>query len=153
MIIIMSGLPYSGKTTYVDSNHNDSIVIDPKNYYPDDFESLDKEERSEIAIAAWGLSVSELYDEIKSERDSSIIVHDTCGSSISYLLDTCLVARNNKHKIRFIYVNTPLKVCRKRSGGEIDDSVFRRYIKKFKDILPIMKKQANEFTIIDGKSE
>lgn len=150
MIIIMCGLPASGKSTLVDLVFDDSTkVIRPEDYVPQNADKLDTEVYKSIKIAAWNVAIDLFREEAHDGKLSDIIVLDMCNRDIAAIISILRFARARGHEVILLYLNSSREACIRRSGLAPD--IIDKYIDSLKDSLPKYKVECNNFMVARNK--
>lgn len=154
MITIMVGLPCSGKSVFVKTLEklagDNLLSIRPEAIYPDNINSMPEEERRDYHIAAWDVCIEQLYDNLNKDIN---IVLDTCGSDNSFISDLVVDSKRENHEVLIVYVHARKAECIRRArkiGRVIEESVWDRYIAKFKEVVPEYKEKATHFLVVRG---
>ncbi|MDP1712569.1 MAG: AAA family ATPase [Candidatus Nanopelagicaceae bacterium] len=112
MLIVMAGLPKSGKTTFASRLKNVTL------YSPDlslpDLSDADEEKRKQYRIAAWDISLRATSIFIRKKSDEEIVVFDTTGSNISTienLFDLCVA---HDHRFLYFFIHDSMERCTDR---------------------------------------
>lgn len=137
MLVIMAGLPCSGKTTFVESlveelkkstNCTSIIVVDPTIGYPPDIDTYQADIKSVISIAAWEVALDELSKMVVECDNESIIILDTTGSNSSALTSIIDRAVLHKHKTFLVKMVTTSDDCRERASSTwVGDEICKKY--------------------------
>lgn len=151
MILFTSGFPYAGKTTFVqkliEELDNELIIhINPKDYYPDDFEQLDEQERTDIATTAWEMSLEKATKSICALPNRALIIFDTCCSKSLHMRPLFMNSKLRGHDVFLVYINATSESRFERAGvnekiKELED----RYRISFSETLPILKEHSDHF--------
>lgn len=155
MILFTSGFPYSGKTTFVNAlieqlENKHVLHINPKDYYPDEFDGLNPDEKSEIAVTAWELSLERANKAICSLPNKALIVFDTCCSKSLHMQPLFINAKVRNHDIFLVFVNSNLNNRQQRANGINLNQFESRYAEDFQQTIPRLRPLANEFSIINN---
>ena len=156
MILFTSGFPYSGKTTFIEKlieKLDGELVlhINPKDYYPDDFDSLPDEERMAIATTAWEMSLEKATKSICALPNRALIVFDTCCSKSLHMRPLFLNSKLRGHDTILSYVDAHSTIRFKRSAEnekirELED----KYRTSFRETLPTLRSLSDHFFMIDS---
>ena len=158
MILFTSGLPKSGKTTFVNKlldalDRKLCLHINPEDYYPEDFEKLSQEDKTDIATTAWEMSLEKATKSICAVPNRALIVFDTCCSKAFYMRQLFMNAKVRGHHVFLVYVYAPLEKRVERTGDKKLADLEERYRKAFGDTLPVLKGHSDEFIIIKNESD
>lgn len=136
MLIIMAGLPYSGKTTFVqrfieelrNTEYTSIVLVDPTIGFPSDFNLYPADQKSAISIAAWEVALDELAKTIQECDNDTVIILDTTGSNSSALTSIIDRAILRKHKTLLVKVIAPVDDCKERAGSDwVGDEICKKY--------------------------
>jgi len=146
MLIIMMGLPKSGKSTIANKivENSDITLINPEILYPDNIKELSRSENLVYKLSAWDASFECAMEELNTKD----VLFDTCGNSYEMLNELILKAKVCGHKIYIIFKFENLKECKKRAGIEADSIKWDDYLKKFKSSLPKLYKKVDKLITI-----
>ena len=162
MILFMSGFPKSGKSSFAEllvKNLDNKLClhINPADYYPDNFDDLPQEEKTDIAVTAWEMSLERADKSITSLPNRALAIVDTCCSSALNMRPLLLNAKVRGHDVFVVYIDTPLEKRIERTGDKNLTNLEERYKKSFGEALPMLRKNSKEFIIVgngsDGLSE
>lgn len=159
MILFTSGFPGAGKTCLAKRlieilNNKLTLHIDPKKYYPDEFNSLHDYEKTEVGIAAWELSIERATESIYALPDKVLIIFDTCCNNSEHMEPLITSAKEKGHTTILVYVNTSLDKRVERSNGSVDlVELEERYRKGFIKSLPAVRTHADHFFVINNNKE
>jgi uridine kinase len=154
----MAGVPSSGKSLFVKkfvetANDRKIIVVDPKEYLPDDLEDMDKEMQLEYRVAAWEVCLDRVMKTFH-EPNETIIIFDTAGASGQDMIPLFTTASINNHYTVYVYVSSNAKECAKRAGDSwIGQEALDGYIKKYKKSIPELSSASNEHMVIKNIGE
>lgn len=157
MILFMSGFPYSGKTTFAERlikqlSNKLILHINPKDYYPDNYDKLLDEDRTDIAITAWEMSFETATKAICQTPNRVLIIFDTCCSKSLQMRPLFMNSKLRGHNVLMVYLNATLDDRLSRIP-EKDADKFKeledRYKNNFSSTLPELKPHVDNFYIID----
>lgn len=160
MIIFMSGFPFAGKSVIARAiasslpaeAHN--VLIDPKAFRCDDFESLNEENKRTENLSIWEVSLDLLAEQIKKLSNKSILIYDTACASRTRMEQHFRNAKKANHKILYLFVQADLEKCAERAGDKwLPDDVVDKYIKNFEENVPAFKKMSDKMMIIQNNSD
>ena len=148
MLVIMVGLPQSGKSTFIDMVAakccHEMDIIRPSDWYPSDIDDIDQNSRTDYQLVAWEYALDKISAVLASSIDKRLIVLDTCGATPGSLRTVFGVAKIHKHTIAAIFIATPRGVCDSR----IDPLVVDKYISKIHDAVLEYNKMCNKLIIV-----
>jgi len=123
MLILMCGLPASGKSEFVSALafHIDSLLLYQPNHSRDSKSSIDHWEECLEAVTAT------LY----RSDDSIPILLDTCGASPNSFKELFTMASIRSHQVIVIWVHSTASECLDRFDG--NEEIVVKYIDKIKD--------------------
>lgn len=158
MFIVMSGWPYSGKTTFVKllieqlkSFHIKPIKLDPTEAYPEDITKLP--DRTQYAVAAWEVITEEAMRIVSSTDNKTVIILDTTGSNSNVIGPIINQAAIRKHKTMFVRLNTPIEECKSRAGGNwIDQEAEDKYKDRFNSNVNYLETICHSSVLIDNST-
>lgn len=150
----MAGMPFSGKTEFVKKflgiTAHKTVVIDPKEYLPDDIDSLSDEEQKKWRIAAWEVCIKYASNSMHEPNDTVIIL-DTAAASELALIEVFTLAKLKGHYIVYIFMASKVSECRQRAGDLwIGQEAAINYVDKFKTSVPGLRKLSNESITIQN---
>lgn len=154
MIVLICGLPKSGKSVFVDKLFGiECHLIRPSDYIPNNYENMPNDIQQNLNIEAWKVGIETAEDILKDIREqddySQVLVYDMCNKNSNPLEYTLKSEKRRGHKIVVIYINCPTKVCKDRCG--FSDEIMNTYVEGFKKSLPKYKSISNEFIVVDNK--
>ena len=153
MILLMSGFPYAGKTEFIKIlldkvDHNKSIHINPKNFYVENFEDLDDDEKSAVGITAWEMSIERAHKCLDLLSNEALIILDTCCAKFNTIQSLISDAKNSGHKMYCVFVNSSIENRKIRASGKNIESFEQRYAEDFLHTLPKLKEESDKFMIV-----
>lgn len=151
MILIMAGLPKSGKSFVVRqlSDVHQSLVIDPQRLVPPEVSRSAKEYR-EALLCAWQVAYEKLLKSITSEPPDKIIIFDTCASRSTTISEISAAASITRHRTCLIFIHAEVQVCLVRAGDEVDLQTIRDYEQKFVNSLRESRAYCDNFVVINN---
>lgn len=153
MIVIMCGLPKSGKTTVVDQLFSDNdYIIRPADFVPENANQLSENLRKAMHLEAWKTGISLAREQIHEGTIDDVIVLDMCNREIEPLSTMIHFARKKGHKVVVLFVNAPTMACRSRDDS-LDDKVFRTYVSSIKESLPKYKSECDQLLVVNNKND
>jgi len=157
MLILMCGLPFSGKSTVVDLLFKDPpvakdvVLIRPSDYFPESF--ADSEEEKHFRIEAWKAAMNGAEEAVEAEKPETFIVLDCGNSKFRTTRGLIRLAKRNKHRVVLLYVHALVKQCEERAGKDwVGEDVAKGYIESIKDSLPKFKSKCDRVIAVDNKS-
>lgn len=151
MLVVMSGLPQSGKTVVAtqlmyETGCDYVYHIDLDDYRLPELENACDEDRSQAGIAAWNVAFDDAMASLEKNPPDRLIIFDTCAASWEPISDLGKFAQKHHHKVVTIFVACHVDTCAKRcKKNGIPPSVVSRYFDKFKDTLPMLKGLSDKF--------
>ena len=157
-LIMMSGYPFSGKTTFVklliEKLEGVSVThIDLKDWYLPEYDELSEEDKKSNGIAAWEMSLDVLDDAIKNKKEEHVIIYDTAAASLEPMLTRFKDAKwySHKHFVFYVFLATTPEECEARAGNRwVGKEAIRYDFERFKNTVPRLKKEADRFFIVDN---
>lgn len=153
MLILTAGLPFSGKSTFVkyliDCCNKDILLADPKLLYPKNYISLTQSQREAISIESWEEMTTYLIENLKNEK---YLIYDTCASQYDVIYNIINKAKKYDHNIIMVFVKTSPQQCIARSNGLINKNIMPKYISRFKNAIPKLAKEIDNFILIKNTS-
>lgn len=161
MIIFMAGYPFAGKSTLLEVFRQnlkqadyEAIIISPKDYRTDDYETLDEDSKRDMNLAAWECSLELLAEQIKENKDDSIVIYDTSCASLYRMQDYFKLAKKYSHYVIYCYINADLLICENRADGKwFNSDIIDKYKMNFKESVPILTKLADKAIVINNNVE
>lgn len=159
MILFTSGFPGAGKTRLAEKltealDNKLVLHIDPRKYYPDEYDSLHDHEKTEVGIAAWELSIERATESIYALPNKALIIFDTCCNNADYMEPLITSAKEKGHTAILVYVNTSLNKRLERSDGSVDlAELEERYREGFIKGLPSIRAHADHFFVVNNDKE
>lgn len=141
-LIIMVGIPGSGKSTWVSKNQNQAIVISPDQYLVDQY---DYEWTPERAGEAWAYSYQQYAKELTKGVD---IIWDATflrGIDRSAVLN---FAKGFGYHCTAIYFDTPIAICLERNQNRDREPVPEKTIKNMAKMIQIPREREGFHEII-----
>jgi predicted kinase len=157
MVIFMAGMPFAGKSyvvdKLVDNLPDEVLVITPKDYRPEEYDSMTEEQKKEINIAAWECTLELLKAKLKESNNNEIIIYDTSCASYLTMYDYFQTAHDCGHKVIYAFVKTSIEKCKERSKNTMSNEIMDKYKEKFKDSIKGLSKMSDRFIIINNDEE
>lgn len=152
----MAGFPFSGKSTFIkkflSTTKHKIIVIDPKEWIPEDIDTYDKNTQKDYRITAWQLCLEQANDCLRNHNN--IIIFDTAGASIEPLFNLFTNAKVLGHTTVYIYVSARVNECMQRAKEKwIGEDAVQKYISKFKQSVPEFTKISDIIMTVINKTE
>jgi len=148
MLIILTGLPGSGKSVFADmlKQHDPDMVyiVRPSEWYPDNISDLSQSEQMDYKIVCWEQALDKTIRCLATRSCREMIVLDTCGATPSSLESVIGAAKIHHHKVGAVFVATPRSICAKR----VDADVVQRYVNKLKDAVLKYKEICDKLFIV-----
>jgi len=138
MLIIMGGLPKSGKTAVVREASIGGIHITADNYLPPNLDNQPDEIKSKIQISAWEQCMDKLTESIPLKDE--IIILDTCGANPNSFRASVTQAGIHGHKVHYVYVDRDFDKCTEHIDAEIVKSYSQKFGKNLKSIKELVDK-------------
>lgn len=159
MLIFMSGVPHSGKSTFVAllKEYISSAVqvthINPKDFLPEEYVQADDETRTQYNIAAWSVALEEFNNHL-SRSDDELIILDTCGASYNSMAPLVNNGKIAGHAIIYINVDAPDELLAEFAGKDyVGDEIISHYRTTLSSTAPALRKKADAyFSIENGKN-
>jgi len=158
MIIIMAGLPKSGKSTLA-KNIVDKIItgssftVDPAVYVPPELTPESGKAYREAMLGAWEFARERLKKLSSVQPDSTVIIFDTCASKNNVVKSIVDEAKENNHRTLLVYVDTPSNTCLERGSGVINRDVIKHYERAFVKSLKKSTELCDSFVVMEGSGE
>ncbi len=149
MLVLMCGLPSSGKSTAANivSSSLAAMTFRPEDWLPDDFDMLDKNTQRQYRFACWGTAIDSAREATADFDNSKVIILDCGNSKYHTVQDLLKKAKRRKHKTMLLFVHCPTNLCKDRAGNAwIGQEKCDEYIKCFKESLPKYKANCDVFT-------
>lgn len=135
MVILMVGIPGSGKSTlvnYLSKLKKDLILLQPELLYQNSSDNT-------VKMAAWDTCIEQFKEEIYS-IDSTIIL-DTCGTNKEAMVELANRSIELGHNVVFVIVNTDINICKERNSSRnvvLTDHVMSGYKSKLLNMVKII---------------
>lgn len=147
MLIILAGLPGSGKSSVLEGikNKSDITIIDPTCGLPTDINILPDNDQRDYRIAGWQIALEDLRKEV-NDQQKKCIIFDSCASKYKPFETIVLEAKLMHRKIVYAYIKRDRTKC-----IEIrDESVILKYEQDYKASIPEFVSIANNRMIINN---
>lgn len=158
MILFTGGFPYAGKTLFLDilsknsNNTDDWIKLCPKDFYPENFDSLEEQERKDWAISSWENCLEEAADALTKYENDTLIILDTAASKFSKMSPLFYLAKAANHTIAYIFVHASLEDRETRTNEDVKRFEIY-YAKSFKKSVPKLKELSDKFMLIKNPND
>jgi len=119
-------------------------IVRPSNWYPDDIDQMDVDERTDWQIAAWEHALEKCCSLLATKDVTNVILFDTCGASPNALKTLIGVAQLHRHRIVAIWMAVPRRVCESR----IEPSVVQRYVDRIHNAVQEYKATCDELIVV-----
>jgi len=158
MILFTSGFPASGKTTFVkklieELENKHVLHIDPKKYYLEEYEELDKDEKTAVAVEAWEMALEQTTKSINAAPNAALIILDTCCSKALHMRPLLNNSKLKGHDTLMVFMSTAQKARFLRSNDKNIKNYEESYRINFLSTLPVLKKLADHFVIINNSGD
>lgn len=157
MFICMAGMPSSGKTElvkkFVDATDREVVIIDPKEYVPDDIDDLPEEEQKRWRIASWEVCLKYVKGALH-EPNSKIVILDTAAASSLALHEIFTFAKLKEHYIVHVFMVSKISECKNRAGKTwIGKEAAVKYADRFKVSVPELRKLSDEYLVVKNTGD
>jgi len=137
MLILMMGLPGSGKSTIVGmlSKFVNINSVCPEDLYPDNFNELKYEEQHAIKLAAWHTSIDYIKDNISKD---ALLLLDSCNANLDLISELMALAKSHNQKTAAIFTAASDETCIRRLNKEnklVNNGLYSKYRTRFVGIL------------------
>jgi tRNA uridine 5-carbamoylmethylation protein Kti12 len=165
MICFFSGYPFSGKSFVIEElkkalleeiirTSEDLLVVDPKKYRPDEYDTLSEEDKREVNISAWECSLEELKEVIEDNPNEHVIIFDTSCASYKRMSEYFTFAKSCKHQVVYVFVNARVETCERRAGNKwMGEVVIQKYKDSFKENIVKFKATADKTIVINNNAD
>ena len=147
MLIIMGGLPKSGKTSVIEEADVGGIHITADNFLPQNLDSQPDEVKSKIQIAAWGQCMDKLTESIPIKDE--LIILDTCGANPNSFGASVVQAGIHKHEVHYVYVDRDSDKC----AEHIEANIVKSYAKKFGNNLKKISELVDKLHVVPNNGD
>ena len=152
MFICMAGMPSSGKSELVkklmDTTNREVVLIDPKEYLPDDIDDLSEEEQRRWRVASWEVCLNYVKGALH-EPNSKLVILDTAAASSLALHEIFTFAKVKGHYIVHVFMVSKISECKERAGGQwIGKEAAIKYADRFKVSVPELRKLSDEYLVV-----
>lgn len=153
----MAGLPYAGKSYVINLiadaiPEKECLVISPKSFREDNYESLNEDAKREMNIAVWEVSLDYLGGIILKNKNQDLIFYDTACSSLCGMELYFQSAKRNGHKILYVFVHADVETCKAR-GAPIKDEIFQRYNIAFSESIEPLINMSDAHVVVMNNDE
>lgn len=158
MIIFMAGYPAAGKSFVVDQftsklpDELDVLVINPKELRPENYATLDEDQKREENLTAWEASLDCLDEKIKSLDPSKIVVYDTACASLANMRPRFELAKQHGHKVIYVFVQADEEIRETRAVERLPKPVLEKYDFNFSESTPVLAKLADRAIVVQNFS-
>lgn len=170
MILFTSGFPYAGKTLFLDilldtfntegeeeeegeiKDELDIVRICPKEYYPDNFDTLHDNDKSTFAISAWEVSLEETEKAIEEHENKTLIVLDTAAAKVKKMRPLFSIAKKRGHSVIYVFINSSLEDRQNRTNDDVE-RFEEYYANSFKITVPHLKSLSDTFMLIKNPND
>ena len=155
MLVLMCGLPSSGKSTIVDlivkGSRSSIWVIRPEDWLPEGLAEMGPEEEKNYRIECWRTALAEAEGAVEKHDSADIIILDCGNSKFKPLHGLLQIAKRNGHKRVVLYVNSRPAQCKERAGDSwVGQEVAKSYIENIRDSLPKFKSKCDQILIVEN---
>jgi predicted kinase len=158
MLIILCGMPFSGKSTLVDEmfmikpgEYNSHCLLRPADWMPEPLNNMDKEFIKDYRVTCWHMALDKTEKALLDFGSNKVIILDQGNHRYDDVRHLIYVAKENKHKIILIYVNTRMAICHDRSGSKwVGKEIWKSALHNIKGSLPKYKKACDDFVVVDN---
>ena len=156
MLILMGGLPKSGKTVFAKALafRLGASLISPDVVLPPGLEQFSEEKQKELRIAAWkACQESTLEFCSKPKNVPKVAIFDTTGKNLRALEELERMCSIRGHDLFFVYVHDTRERCGERGVGEslLNEyfEVMKAPLQHFKNRLVVVKNEGSVEDLID----
>jgi predicted kinase len=135
MLIVMGGLPKSGKTIIANhiANKFGATLFGVDHLLPENIDQFPEDEQKEIRLYAWKQCHSSTIKFCSNKKKSrEIAIYDTAGSSVMILEEIKRLCSIYDHGMVYVYVHDTMERCHKRG---VDKKLLNDYFEKFMVVL------------------
>ena len=154
MLILMSGLPSSGKSVVVDMfKSGNDLLLRPEDWMPNNIDILGADAEKEYRIACWKMAIEKSLEAVIETKPSSRIILDCTNSKFFSIASLIGQAKAYKHRVVLVFVSAKVQCCEQRSG--LARSIYDEYVENFKHSLPRYKSACDDIIVIrnDGDKQ
>lgn len=152
----MAGYPFSGKSHIAEilaKLHPDINIINPKLLRPAEYEKMSEDDKRDCNLAAWEVSLEELEEAIVTRSDK-ITIYDTCCASFYKMEPYFVLAKQQRHKIIYVFVDSSLELCEKRAGSNwLPKEVIEKYDVNFGVSIEGLAKLADHTIVVKNQED
>lgn len=153
----MAGMPSSGKTElvkkFMSTTDREVVLIDPKEYLPDDIDDLSEEEQRRWRVASWEVCLKYVKSSFH-EPNSKIVILDTAAASNLPLHEVFTLAKVKGHYIVHVFMISKISECKERAGDLwIGKEAAKKYADRFKVSVPELRKLSNEYLVVQNTGD
>lgn len=153
MLILMCGLPFSGKSAVVDIlvKHSSPWVIRPEDWLPDDFASKSPDDQKNFRLECWRTALTQVEGAVEEREPTEVVILDCGNSKFAPLRALLRMAKRHGHKRAVLYVNSRVVQCQERAGDQwIGEDVAKSYVRNMRDSLPKFRERCDQLVVIDN---
>jgi len=146
MLIVLGGLPKSGKTSIVTHLKHDVVHINAELLLPQNIDRQIESIQKKLKITAWEQCLTQLSEAL--ER-GGVIIYDTCAANLNPIRPLILKAGIKGHQTLYVYVDRDPMRC----SAHINKHVIESYKAKFIITLPEAQKAFNYLRIVKNNTD
>lgn len=157
MILITGGYPQSGKSEFsrrlAEKVGKWVVHLDPKEWLPDNYESMPDRERSIWMTSAWELACEKLTEYSEKVPNKALVIFDTAAAKSLLVEPMVNFAKKKGHSIIYAFVEASLEDRLKRTDepGLLEDLQVG-YTLDFKHTIPVLKKTSDKFVLVKNNN-
>jgi predicted kinase len=151
----MAGYPYAGKSLVVQMltialrKHSYPYdLIDPKELRDETYTNLNEEDKRDMNIAAWEISLEMLAEKISAPQNK-LLIYDTACASYRGMEPLFKLACQKHHRVVYAFVDASLDLCKLRAGSEwLSNDVIEKYQVNFAESIEKLINWSSDYFII-----
>lgn len=153
MLIIVGGLPASGKTTLgkLLAKKLGLELLSPNSLYPKNVK--DEGLRQSLAVSAWEVC-EEAVDEFTASKDNTdLLILDSIALNHKTLRPMVLNAQTRGHQVLYVLCLTSKETAKRRSKEWIGDDIYNSYLDKLKKSVQSIKSMSDKLIVLRNEDD
>jgi len=154
MLIIIGGLPSSGKTTMATilSKKLNIDIISPTSLYP---ENLHKNEelRQIFAVSAWEVCMDAVEQFTMDNDNDKKVIFDSISLNANTIRPIILNAQNKGHKVLYVLCITTKETAKKRGKRWVGDEIYAKYLDQLKKSIKSLNATSDKLIVLKNEDD